>query len=366
MIVIGCATPRTSSPVEGTPIAPPSSTPATSHASPTPDGQEPAAAAIAILADPGLTMRTVVSGTANFDPTVGFRVSGEFDVDGADVHFELDSTGVGPGIVDTGTIRVGTAVFTRRTKGVWRAAEPSAAGETMQTVLAGLVDGTVSGSVIVGGRNLHRIVLVDRTLPVGLFGFEMPGSGGATLVALVDDSGRPAQLRVEHGPPDARLLDLTFVVTSLGSPITIDKPETWSRYRSEANGFVIDHPDDWIRSNAQRGVRFTSQQQAFCDVSVSEKAGWTIETWGSSGVHAVEDEIGEKVASVDRWSSASESGWLATWRVSSGDSAGYYLYAAFVDGRGYGYDVKWYSPLPQALSDRERFESFLRTLDLLH
>jgi hypothetical protein len=88
--LIGCATASSSSPVEETPVAAPPSSAASSHSSPTP---EVVTAAIAILANPGLTMRTVVSGTANLDPTVGFRVSGAFDVDGADLH--VDGRGYG-------------------------------------------------------------------------------------------------------------------------------------------------------------------------------------------------------------------------------------------------------------------------------
>jgi hypothetical protein len=60
------------------------------------------------------------------------------------------------------------------------------------------------------------------------------------------------------------------------------------------------------------------------------------------------------------------SGWLSTWRISSGDFAGYYLYAAFVDGRGHGYDVHWFSHGANRVADRAMLESYLRTFDLVN
>ena len=323
-----------------------------------------------LLSDPDLRMRTVVSGKTGFDAEYSWQTSGTFDVDADAFHLELDSAaGPGPGIVSMGLIRTGGRTYARPSPGVWQASKPNAVNDSLRDVLQNLAGGTIGKPVTVNGRSLRQVVLVDQHVPYAALNFELADTGapGMSLVALVDQAGKPVQLRLEQQASGAPLVDLTFAITSMGNPVSIDAPALWTTYESSAGGYEIAHPDDWtVDPGDGNSVRLTGKDGSFCDVFISKDANLTLESWAGGGVAAIEKELGAKELGVEQWqgAGASPSGWLATWQITSGDQPGNYLYAAFVDGRGRGYDVKWFSPITAGGGDRKRFEAFLGSLVL--
>jgi len=332
--------------------------------------QPPVDAAKAFLAKMqhgDLEAEAAISGEATVAST-RLDISGSMTIHGADNHTTLTLAST-----TQETLTVGGVTYERR-DGLWFVKpKPTASGGSsgLGSAIQQLLDVRDAGIVTRDGRELHHIVPNGGSLPMSTIG--MDGTGTLTMEFYVDDDGtlRDMAMHVEGTPAGSTspmTMTIDFAFSRVGGPVVVGQPsEVWSSFTSKRYGYSIAYPTDWDAEPSSKKTepdRFISADDSGLFAYRYPTGGASLNAVTSAYIRITkrtETKVAftsNQPATVDG-SKARRLEWNATYKGTRHWS----VETVVVRGK-YVYFFQFDSLAPVSKDDRDRYESFLSTIDL--
>ena len=311
------------------------------------------------------TAEATITGQATVAATT-LDVSGSFTVRGADSHTILKVASK-----TDETLTVSGVTYERR-NGLWFV-KPAATGASSGpgSAFHRVLDVRDAGIVTRDGRPLHHLVSNGPALPLSAMG--MAGEGTLTIDFDVEDDGtlRVMAMHVDGTPAGSTTpmtMTIEFAFSRIGGPVVVEQPpEVWTTFKSKRYGYSVAYPADWdLKQSARK-----AEPDAIYSADESGFFVYRYATGGSSlnaitstyvrNTKRTETKVAftsNAPASIDG-SKARRLEWNATFKKTRHWS----LEGVVVRGK-YVYFFQLDSLAPITSADRNRYESFLSTIDL--
>jgi len=311
------------------------------------------------------TAEATITGEATVAATT-LDVSGSYTVRGADSHTILKVASK-----TDETLTVSGVTYERR-NGLWFV-KPAATGASggPGTAFQRALDVRDAGIVTRDGRQLHHLVSNGPALPPSAMG--MTGVGTLTIDFFVEDDGtlRVMSMHVDGTPAGSTTpmtMTIDFAFSRIGGPVVVGQPpEVWTTFKSKRYGYSVAYPADWdLKQSARK-----SEPDAIYSADESGFFVYRYATGGTSlnaitstyvrNTKRTETKVtftANEPATIDG-SKARSLEWNATFKKTRHWS----LEEVVVRGK-YVYFFQLDSLAPITNADRDRYASFLSTIDL--
>ena len=293
-------------------------------------------------------------------------ISGTYTVRGADSHTIMK--------VATSTQETLTTngVTYERRNGLWFVKPATSGGSSgIGSAFQRVLDVREAGIATRDGDELHHLVSNGPPLPMSAMG--MDGQGTITIDFYVEDDGtlRDMVMRLDGTPagsPGPMTMTMDFAFSKIGGPVVVGQPpQVWTTFSSKRYGYSVAYPADWDvepSPSKSKPDSFWSADESGFFVYRYPTGGASLNSITSTYIRTTK-RAGTKVAltssdpaQVDG-NKARRLEWAATFKGTRHWS----LEAVVVRGK-YVYFVQFDSLAPITNADRDRYESFLSTIDL--
>jgi hypothetical protein len=276
----------------------------------------------------------------------------------------------------TGSIRVGTAKWSRSGDGPWVAdPEPADRSKSLSAFLETLTSLEDRGVATKAGRALHRLAPpASVTISPDALGFTDPGILDPTITMefWAEDDGTPAfwsfaiswnQASGATSIPVALAMDLDL--SGLGRTATVEAPEDpWEQFTSARFGYSMAHPPGWTVSEQEDVDSYLVDGTPYVTVAPQALKGYTLERFLTELISSYEDQLKTKPETNVEYVLAGQPARFMTYHFTNDDGVEVYVADAVTVAGGTAWEVFLTEQAGSEAEDTPVFEAMLSTFDL--